>query len=255
LLTLFDLLSYAIGFVLFFVAACTKGILGFGINIVSVPIMSLLVGPKAAVAIVSLPSFLNNIVIIMQRHEFDGLSLFKRIIPLLALGVVGITLGSLLLVLLDTSVISLLLGILTVAFVLTDKIRATWRIPPDRERFYAPLAGLGAGLLGGISGISAPILVTYLYSIKLDKRQFVYTISIIFILFNGAQGLNLWALGVYTPQFALYGLSYIIPITAGTIVGTRIQDKVSQSLFNRLVLMALFFVGLDLIRRGLHLGV
>lgn len=250
----FDIITYATGFVLFFLAACTKGILGFGVNIVSVPIMSLLVGPKAAVAIVSLPSFLNNIVVVVQRREEDGMSLFKRIISLLVFGAIGITAGSILLVALDTSVISVILGALTVAFVLTDKIRANWRVQPEHEKVFAPLAGLGAGLLGGISGVSAPLLVTYLFSLKLDKRQFVFTISIIFILFNGAQALNYWALGLYTPQIALFGLSYIIPIVIGTVVGTKLQDKVSQSLFNRLVLIALLLVGLDLIRRGLHIG-
>ena len=110
-------------------------------------------------------------------------------------------------------------------------------------------------MLGGVSGVSAPILVTYLLSLRLDKRQFVYTISMIFILFNGGQALNYWAFGLYTPETALYGLSYLVPIMLGTVVGTRLQDKVSQSLFNRLVLIALFLVGLDLIRRGLHLGV
>lgn len=127
-------------------------------------------------------------------------------------------------------------------------------IPPEKEKLFAPLAGFSAGILGGVSGISAPILVSYLYSLKLDKRQFVYTISTLFILFNGAQALNFWVLGLYTPETALYGISYIVPILLGTIAGTRVQDKISQRLFNYLILLTLLVVGLDLIRRGLHLG-
>lgn len=251
---MFNILTYLAGFLLFFVAACTKGVLGFGVNIISVPIMSLMVGPKAAVAIVSLPSFLNNLLLVIQRRDVDSLGLLKRVLPLLVAGVVGITLGSFLLVILDTAVISLTLGILTLLFVLTEKIRANWKVAPEHERVYAPLAGLSSGLLGGVSGISAPILVAYLYSLRLNKVQFVYTISSAFVLFSGAQGLNLWALGVYTPETALYGASYFIPIILGTMAGTRLQDKVSQTLFNRLVLITLFIVGIDLIRRGLHIG-
>ncbi len=251
---MFSIWSYLVGFVLFFFAGFTKGMVGFGVNVISVPLMSLLVGPKAAIALVSLPSFLNNVIIVLQRRERESWGLVKRVSSLLVFGGIGITLGSILLVSLDVSLISILLGILTIVFVLTEKARKGWRIPDHHERLYAPPAGFVAGILGGVSGVSAPILVTYLYSLKLDKKDFVYTISAIFVIFNGVQGINFWVLGLYTPESALFGLSYIIPIILGTIVGTRFQDKISQQLFNYLVLGTLFIVGLDLIRRGLHPG-
>src|SRR5262249_48300709 len=109
------------------------------------------------------------------------------------------------------------------------------------------------GLLGGVSGISAPVLVAYLYSLRLNKRQFVYAISLIFILFSIAQSLNLLIYGVYTLETALLALSYIVPLILGTLAGTKMQDNISQKLFERLLLGTLFLVGLDLIRRGLHL--
>lgn len=252
---MFNLVTYLAGFGLFFLAACTKGILGFGVNIVSVPLMSLMIGPKAAIAIVSLPSLFNNLVVVFsQRREPDAVSLVKRIMPLLIAAGIGITIGSFLLYLLDTALISLILGLITILYVLTNRVRANWQVPPEQEQIVAPLAGLGAGLLAGVSGISAPILVAYLYSLRLDKRQFVYVISVIFVVLTASQSLNFWLLGFYTSETVLIGLSYFIPIFLGTIFGNRLQTKISQDLFNKLVLAALFVVGLDLIRRGLHFG-
>ncbi len=251
---MFNVFTYIVGFVLFFVAACTKGILGFGVNIVAVPIMSLFIGPKAAIALINLPALLNNIILIVQRPEPEGRAMFKRILPLLVTGAMGVTVGSILLVLLDTSVLSTWLGVLTVIFVLTDRMRAKWQLPSNQERLLGPIAGFGTGVLNGISGISAPILVTYLYSLRLDKRHFVYMITLVFIVLNLAQSINFWLLGLFTPEIVFISLTYIIPIVLGTIVGTRLQEKVSQKFFNNLVLTALFLIGLDLIRRGLHIG-
>lgn len=251
---MFDLVTYLVGFFLFFGAACTKGILGFGVNFIAVPIMSLFVGPRTAIVLVNLPGLINNIVLIAQRREPEGLSLLKRITPLLITGAIGVSLGSILLVTLDTSLLSIWLGILTLVFVLTDRWRANWQLPSRHERILGPIAGFGAGLLNGVSGVSTPVLVSYLYSLRLSKQHFVYVITIVFIVLNLAQGINLLLLGLFTPQIVLISVSYLIPIIIGTLIGTRLQDQVSQKLFNNLVLGALFLIGLDLIRHGLHLG-
>ncbi len=248
-----NLWEYLVGFALFFFAAFTKGMIGFGVNIISVSIMSLFVGPKAAIAIVNLPSFFNNLFLVIQRRDNTSLALVRRIWRLMASGLVGILLGSVLLILLNTDLISIGLGIMTVLFVLTERWRQNWRIPPEKEPILAPVAGFSAGLLGGVSGITGPILVAYLYSLRLEKRHFVFAISLMFLIFSGAQTISLWAYGFYTPQIALYAISYLIPLILGTIAGAKAQDKISQKLFERLVLAALLLVGLDLIRRGLHL--
>lgn len=244
-------LTYIVGFALFFFAAFTKGILGFGVNIIAIPIMSLLVGPKEAIAVVSLPGFLNNLIVIWQWRDTNSLPILKRVAPLLITGVIGITLGSILLVNLHVEIIEVVLGVVTLVYVLTDKVRQNWHIPPEKERFWSAPTGFVAGLLGGISGITGPILVAYLHSLQLDKRYFVYAISLIFVLFSGSQSLNLWLLGRYSGESFLFAIFCIIPLIVGTLVGNKAQAKISQVLFNRLLLIALFATGLDLIRRGL----
>jgi uncharacterized protein len=163
-------------------AAFTKGILGFGVAIITVPIMSIFVEPKTAIALMSLPSMFNNFIIMWQWRDQDSLPLIRRISPLLIAGTIGMVFGSILLVLLRPQIIMLCLGSLTILFVLTDKLRQDWQIPPEQERYWATPAGFLAGLLGGVSGISGPILVAYLYSLKLDKRLFVYAMSTLFTL-------------------------------------------------------------------------
>jgi uncharacterized membrane protein YfcA len=51
----------------------------------------------------------------------------------------------------------------------------------------------------------------------------------------------------------LISLTYIVPLILGTAAGRKAQAKISQELFNRLVLITLFVIGLDLLRRGFGL--
>ncbi len=215
--------------------------------------MSLFVGPRLAVAVTSMPGLFNNIILLAQRWDTDSLPTIRRVSPVLVSGAVGIVLGSFLLVSLDQGVISIILGITILLFVLTDKLRQNWTIPPEKERVWAIPAGFASGLMGGVSGIAAPLLVAYLFSLKLDKRHFVYAISSIFVMFGISLTLSLFFLGAYTWDIAFFSAFCIIPLFLGTVVGTRVQDKISQKVFNRLVLITLFIVGLDLLRRGFHL--
>jgi uncharacterized protein len=247
---LINIWIYLVGFGLFFFAAFTKGVLGFGVAIITVPLMSVFVGPKAAIALMSLPSMFNNFLIMWQWRDKDSLPLIRRITPILISGFIGIILGSFLLVYLKTEVIMLSMGLLTVLYVLTEKWRKDWLIPAHQERYWATPVGFLAGLLGGVSGISGPLLVAYLYSLKLAKHLFVYAMSTLFTLFTVAQVFSLLFLGVYTTESVLISLTYLVPLVIGTAAGRKAQAKVSQELFNRLVLITLFVVGLDLIRRG-----
>jgi uncharacterized membrane protein YfcA len=138
-------------------------------------------------------------------------------------------------------------------FVLTDRVRKDWRVPPEREKALALPIGFTSGLLGGVSGISGPILVAYLISLKLSKNHFVYALSVMFVMFGLSLTISLWLLGAYTLEILLFSLFCLIPLFLGTVLGTKVQDKISQLFFNRLVLVMLFIVGLDLLRRGFHL--
>jgi hypothetical protein len=242
-----------VGFGLFFFAAFTKGILGFGVAIITIPLMSVFVGPKTAIVLMSVPSVLNNLLIVWQGRDSSSLPLIRRIMPLLIMGCLGIIIGSFLLVYLRPELVMISLGLITVLFVLSDKWRKDWQIPPKQERYWATPVGFVAGFLGGVSGISGPLLVAYLYSLKLDKQKFVYAISTLFLLFTIAQVISLSFLNVYTTENVLISLTYIVPLILGTAAGRKAQAKISQELFNRLVLITLFVIGLDLLRRGFGL--
>lgn len=236
----------------FLLAGMVKGVIGFGVNVVCIPAMALVLGghtgARDAVALVSIVTVLNNVLLVASWRKKSYIQQIRRIWLMLAFGVVGVIVGSILLVKLDGRIVTFVLGLLTVIYVLTDRIRKNWHIPPDREKTIGPVAGLASGLLSGVSGVATPVLVAYLFNLRLTRSEFVYVISVIFILYNGLQALSYWGLGLYRPEIVLYSVGLLIPVMGGTYLGAYLQNKVSQLWFNRLVLGGLLIIGLDLIR-------
>jgi uncharacterized membrane protein YfcA len=101
--------------------------------------------------------------------------------------------------------------------------------------------------------VSGPTLAPYLYTLKLEKHQFVYVLNVLFLVLSVYQFISFFAAGLYTGERVLFAVG-LIPISLlGTYIGSRARNHVSQVFFNRLVLVVLFFTALDLLRRGLHL--
>ncbi len=245
--------TYALACALFFFAGFTKGVIGFGVNIISIPAMAVILGgstgARDAIAIASIVTFLNNVLLVAQWSDTTCWPRIRRIVPFMACSVAGVIAGAFLLVALDPRLITFLLGLLTIFYVLTHRARQNWRILPHHEHVAGPAAGFATGLLGGISGVATPVLVAYLQNLRLERREFVYTISVIFIILNGSQSLSYWGLGLYRLETVLIAISFVVPVMLGTWAGGSMQSKISQLLYNRLILLMLLLTGLDLIRR------
>lgn len=253
-----DLPTYILISIILFFGAFLQSVVGFGYNVLGVPSLTILLNSaRSAVTVISIPSFLNCLLIVWRilRGESGQVPIdFKRLVPLLIGGAAGTLVGATLLAALDPSIALISLGILLLIFVFTDKIRKNWQPNPLHAGRLALIVGLITGVLSGLAGVSGPTLAPYLYSLKLDKHQFVYYLNVLFIFFAIFQFFSFTVLGFFTWERILLAIS-LIPISLlGVYIGAVARSKVSQVLFNRLVLTILFLTSLDLLRRGLHIS-
>ena len=251
-----DLLTYILTSLLLFVGAFMQSVIGFGFNVIGVPTLTILINARTAVTVISIPSFLNCILIVWRISGGEGQVEvdFKRVLPLLVAGGICTLAGAFLLASLDPSIVLICLGVLLLLFVFTDKARKNWRPNPRHATSLAVTVGVVTGILNGLAGISGPTLAPYLYSLKLDKYQFVYYLNLIFLFFGVFQFISFGVLGFFTWERVLFAVS-LIPISIiGVYVGAKARSRVSQAFFNQLVLLVLFLTALDLLRRGLHIG-
>ncbi len=230
-------------------AGIIKGCIGFGAPLFAVPALAPLVGTKAAIVLVTIPAFANNAAIIGTRRV-DG-SIVRQFVPTMATLIVATILGGIFLAGVHTTTMSVLVGIVSLSFVAITASGMRLATSPRLHRVASPLLGALAGILNGATSIPGPLFAMYLSTLKLDKRAFVYGITLLLITGNVTQIATYVQLGLYGNGL-LYGSLALAPAQlVGQVIGAHIQDRLDPKVFGRIVLVAVAISGANLLARGL----
>ncbi len=150
-------------------------------------------------------------------------------------------------------VLSLVVGVVAVGFGVLSLGRLRLAVSPSMERWASPVLGALAGLVNGSTSIPGPRFAIYLGSLKLDKRAFVYGITLIFAVGNVTQLTSYTQLGLYGGGNVAYALLLVPAALAGQQVGFAIQDGLEPDRFRRLVVVFVAVSGANLLARGFGL--
>ena len=99
----------------------------------------------------------------------------------------------------------------------------------------------------GAGGISAPVSVTYLNAMRMERSEFVATISVFFLTMTTTQIPTLIGLGILNSSNAPLALLAAIPLFGAMPVGAYAARRISKDTFDKLVLGLLFVVALRLV--------
>ena len=238
-----------LGALIYLLSGMVKGVLGIGLPLIGVPLLSFLVPVPTAIALLSIPILLSNI---WQMFQGEGLGdAIRRFWPLLLTLMVGITIGARLLVGFDQATIDPLLGGLLIAISLTNLVAWRPRITPPMERILGPVIGFAGGLLGGMTSFFGPPIVLYMVSLRLPREHFISAIATAYLC--GVVPLNV-SLAVYeflTLDEALISLAAMAPVFAGLLIGQRLRRLLPQEVFRKALLIVLMIIGAMLIRRAM----
>lgn len=231
------------------VAGIIKGCLGFGAPLFAVPALAPLVGTKAAIVLVTIPTLANNLAIIATRRVQGAI--VRQFVPTM-LTLIGATiLGGIFLAGLHTGAISIVVGVVALGFVLLTASGLKPATPPHLHRVVSPALGVAAGMLNGATSIPGPLFAIYLSTLPLDKRAFVYGITLLLVTGNITQILTYAQLGLYGDGL-LFGSLVLVPVQLlGQGIGAVLQDRLDSRLFGRLVLVVIALSGANLLLRGL----
>lgn len=228
-------------------AATVKGAIGFGFPLVAVPLLSSILGPRTAVPLVAIPATVSNMIMIVRGK---GARAPGALILVFAGITVGTFIGALLVKVLDPRPLSLLVGALTLLYVVATVFRLTVRIPVSAGDRVAPVVGVVTGVIGGATGLFAPLLATYLHMLRLAKNEFVFWITVLFAAGNIVQVGSYFHLGLYGGSVLRLSLIACLPMIVGTWLGMRLQDRMDPDVFNRVILSIVFLASLNLLWRG-----
>lgn len=232
-------------------AGFVNGLTGFGTALTGLPIWLQAVEPAVAAQLASACSVLGH------ASTFPAIWRavdWRRLAPLIAAGLVGVPIGTLLLPHIALDLFKLGVGLILVGYC-TFMLVAAGRVRLAAGGSGAEAAlGFVAGILGGLAALSG-VLVTVWASLKAwpkDQRR------VFFQAFNCTVLTAMLAASVAAGQVGLRSVAALLVAAPATFIGASLGLKVYRRLddvsFDRLVLVVLLLSGFALIWSSLRIG-
>ena len=244
-----DPVTLALAAAVLLAAGFVKGITGMGLPLVGVSLMSFFLPIREGLGIIILPLMLTNV---WQVVEVKGtLAPLRRFWPLMVTLLVFLGVGAQLVVMLDSSWLYLTVGVMVTIFTSLGLLHPTMKLPPKGEVPVGIATGALAGICGGMAGIWGPPISMYLLALDLKKDDFIGTVGLVWFL--GAVPLCLFYVfnGILGMHNVAYSLGACVPVMAGLWVGQKIRRRIPQESFRKVLMVTLFVIGLNLIRRAI----
>ena len=211
----------------------------------AVPILSLVMSPiKAATLLLPIFVISDAVGVWLYRKDFSPWNL-KVLIPA---GMLGVFVGWLTASMISEQMVTLLIGVIGVAFCLNTWLR---KKPEGLPTPASLLPGLFWGSLSGftsfISHAGAPPYQVYVLPQQLSKTVFAGTATLVFAAINLAKVLPYQNLRPYQMADLMDAVVLIPFAIGGTFLGAVLTKKIPDVLFFRLVQIGLFAISLKLI--------
>jgi uncharacterized protein len=221
-----------------------NGLTGFGTALASMPFLLQVFEPVLSAQIAALIGVGGQITSI---KEISNRALWRRMMPMLIGGAIGIPIGTWLLPLVPSGPFKLVVGCLLVIYavsmlVLAGKVTIA-RGGAPREA----VVGLSGGVLGGLAGLSGvvPTIQAALEAWPKDERRQAFRVFN-FAILSGSLVSHAVA-GLVTKTLLIAGVIAIPALVLSVRAGTAAYHRLDDRRFDRLVLVLLLFAGLGLI--------
>ena len=230
----------------FLLAGLVKGVAGLGLPTIGVGLLSLVMTPSQAGALILVPAFITNVWQIAAGPSLRPL--IARLWPMQVCVCLGVAAGAVWLsgISVGAATLGLGLALLLYAFIGLSPMRLP-EIPKAAEVWAGPLAGFATGLVTAVTGVFVIPAVPYIQALGLDREKLVQGLGISFTVSSVAMAVALMATGGFGLQVAGDSLIALAPALIGMWIGQSIRRLVSPVIFRRC-----FFLGV--LALGLHLG-
>ena len=208
-----------------------KGMAGFGPAIVFIPTMSLLFGPRTALAgsaVVDL--FVGLAMIVAIPYEKGDWPLVFKMVAIMSVGtVVGASLAGFIAEEVIFVAMFLFVATIAVSFLVVDR-----PLPPrltNAAFLRLPVACALGGLTGGFVGLSGPFIVAAARPI-MDKARFRRIMAAVFLL-EGVLKLAVYGgVGMIATEVVHLAIVAAPAVAVGLFIGFRTHVRVSERAFN-----------------------
>ncbi|MCK9469664.1 MAG: sulfite exporter TauE/SafE family protein [Porticoccaceae bacterium] len=226
----------------------SKGGLGGGLAMLSVPLLALVISPLQGAAIL-LPILvvMDVVAVWIFRHHWSRANIRTSVPGAVA----GIIAGGLFFPFLSDDGLKILVGLLSVVFGADYWLRKA----PAKAAGVSAVKGNFWGMVSGFSSFSihaggTPISVYYLPQ-RMDKRELMGTFAIFFAIVNALKLVPYALLGQFSTENLATALVLTPVAPLGVMIGFKVLNKISNTLVYQLSYGFLVVVGVKLLWEGL----
>ena len=209
---------------MFVLAGMVKGVTGLGLPTVGVGLLSLMVPPAEAAALVVVPALVTNLWQMLAGHALVSLCL--RLWPLLVGICLGTLIGGVLLTGVDGVLATLALGVALLLYALLSLVSPHPPRIPDRLVARLGFAsGVITGLVTCVTGVFVIPAVPYLQALALGRPQLIQALGLSFTVSTLTLTALLATTGRLGGELAWISMLALGPALLGLIAGDRLGRR------------------------------
>jgi len=221
------------------VAGFVQGAVGFGSGLVAVGLLGAIYDIKSGAVVFCVPALIQCLVMLARlRRHFT----LRRVWPVFIGVAVGVPLGVRFFVASEAVWLEILLAGLMLATVIYKLV------PHFSKRRWHPIyvgapIGVFGGVLGGVLSTPGPPVVAYVSTQRFDRLRFAACLQGLFVASTGLRVIELVRTGVLTKDLFVISAAGAAPVVVGSLLGMWVLHRVSEKVFQRLVIVMLGLLG------------
>lgn len=239
----------------FVLGGFVKGVVGLGLPTIAMGLLSVVMAPAQAAALLVVPSLITNL---WQIGGPGFVALLRRLATMLIGVCVGVAFGA---GWLSSAAgpshgghgggwAGIALGVALAVYAALGLLHWRFHVKPEHEVWLAPLIGVSTGLVTAATGVFVIPAVPYLQALGLGKDELVRALGVSFLVSTIALGASLGHGGsLHTPEL-LGSALVVLPALLGMGAGQWIRARVQPETFKTVFFSGLLLLGLYLAVRG-----
>ena len=228
------------------ISGIIKGFLGIGLPAAGMALLTLIMPPTEAIALLWVPIIVSNAWQFARAPARSDIIMSYRWFA--AAIIFSILLTSMFITSYPAGLLTAAMGLAMIIFAANQLFGLS--LPIRAGRAWQIGLGIAAGILGGFSSIWSPPVAMYLIARDTPKEQFIGAAGFLFLAGCFPLGIGLVMSGLITWTVIVKSTLGLIATLVGFRIGEILRERVSQQRFRQVVLIAFLLMGLRLIAVG-----
>ena len=233
-----------------FLASIVHGSIGFGFGMISTAVVALFADIQTTILFMLIPTMVANIMSILSEGKF--FEALKKFWFILLLMIVGSTLGTILLIHINSEYFKLLLAFIILVYLLQSFVRINASFITIYPKTSTYGLGIFGGMISGLTNVVAPLMIIYTLELKYTRKDTIQLSNLCFLFTKIGQIAVFIYFGSFTMEAFNISMMTLIGVFIGMFIGAKIKRMIDARFYTKILKMLLFFIAVTLVYQTLN---